>query len=129
MKILIAADMEGISGVTHWDQVSPGHAEYERFRRVMTAEVNAAVQGAYEGGAQEVSVSDGHSNASNILVEELDRRARSEQRHTCPVCDGRRRAERGGRRSIHRLPRPRRHAERHPGSHLVEQMRPEPVAE
>ncbi len=32
MKILIAADMEGITGVTNWDQVDPRHAEYPRFR-------------------------------------------------------------------------------------------------
>ena len=76
MRILIAADMEGISGVTNWDQVSPEHPEYERFRRIMTAEVNAAIEGAYAGGAQEVIVSDGHNLANNILVEELDRRAR-----------------------------------------------------
>jgi D-amino peptidase len=76
MKILIAADMEGISGVTNWDQVTPGHTEYERFRRTMTAEVNAAIQGAYDGGANEVTVSDGHSSGNNILVEELDQRAR-----------------------------------------------------
>ena len=76
MKILIAADMEGVTGVVHWDQVSPGHAEYERFRRLMTADVNAAVEGAYQAGAAEVVVSDGHSFARNILIEELDRRAR-----------------------------------------------------
>lgn len=76
MKILIAADMEGISGVVNWDQVSPEHSEYERFRRIMTAEVNAAIQGAYAGGAQEVIVSDGHNLANNILVEELDTRPR-----------------------------------------------------
>jgi D-amino peptidase len=75
MKILIAADMEGISGVTGWDQVTPGHAEYERFRRIMTADVNAAIQGAFEGKAKEVIVTDGHWNSSNILIEELNPRA------------------------------------------------------
>ena len=43
MKILIATDMEGITGVTTWDQVTPGHAEYARFRRLMTQDVNAAI--------------------------------------------------------------------------------------
>lgn len=76
MKILIAADMEGISGVTGWEQVTPGHAEYERFRRIMTADVNAAIQGTFEGGAKEVIVTDGHWNGSNILIEELNPRAR-----------------------------------------------------
>lgn len=76
MKILIATDMEGISGVTTWDHVTPGHAEYARFRRVMTQDVNAAVRGAFEAGADEIIVTDGHWNGSNVLVEELDPRAR-----------------------------------------------------
>lgn len=76
MKILIAVDMEGITGVTTWDQVTPGHAEYARFRRLMTQDVNAAIRGAVEAGADEVIVADGHWNGSNILIEELDPRAR-----------------------------------------------------
>src|SRR5512135_100601 len=76
MKILISADMEGITGVTTWDQVTPGHAEYSRFRQLMTADVNAAVRGALAAGAEHVTVTDGHWNGSNILVEQLDPRAR-----------------------------------------------------
>jgi D-amino peptidase len=76
MKILISADMEGVSGLTHDDQITPGHSEYTRFRKIMTTDVNAAVQGAYEAGADEVLVSDGHWNGANILIEELDSRAR-----------------------------------------------------
>lgn len=75
MKILIAADMEGITGVTHWDQVHPDHAEYVRFRKLMTGDVNAAVRGAFAGGADTVTVTDGHFNGRNILIEELDPRA------------------------------------------------------
>jgi D-amino peptidase len=74
MKILIAADMEGITGVVHWDQVNPSHAEYQRFRRLMTGDVNAAIRGAFSGGADSVSVTDGHNNSRNILIEELDTR-------------------------------------------------------
>lgn len=76
MKILIATDMEGITGVTTWDQVTPGHAEYARFRRQMTEDINAAVRGAFDAGAEEVIVADGHWNGSNILIEELDPRAK-----------------------------------------------------
>ena len=76
MKILIATDMEGITGVTTWDHVTPGHAEYGRFRRLMTQDVNAAIRGVVEAGADEIIVADGHWNGSNILVEELDPRAR-----------------------------------------------------
>jgi len=75
MKILIAADMEGISGVVHWDHVDPAHSEYARFRRLMTGDVNAAIRGAYDGGADQVVVADGHSYGRNILIEELDPRA------------------------------------------------------
>ena len=75
MKILIAADMEGISGVTTWDQVTAGKPEYARFCRIMTEDVNAAVRGAFDGGAKEVFVTDGHGGGSNVLIEELDKRA------------------------------------------------------
>lgn len=75
MKILIAADMEGITGVVHWDQVNPNHIEYPRFRKLMTADVNAAIRGAFAGGATSVTVTDGHHDGRNIMIEELDPRA------------------------------------------------------
>jgi len=77
MKILISADMEGISGIVDWEQVTPGHPEYlSRGRQLMTGDVNAAINGVFEGGADEVVVSDGHWHGRNILLEDLDRRAR-----------------------------------------------------
>lgn len=76
MRILIAVDMEGVTGVSNWDQVTPGHPEYARFRRFMTGDVNAAVRGAFGGGADEVVVADGHWNGLNILLEDLDPRAK-----------------------------------------------------
>lgn len=72
MKILIAADMEGITGVTNWDQVDPHHAEYPRFRRLMTSDVNAAVRGVCEAGVKDILVTDGHDLGTNILLEDLD---------------------------------------------------------
>ena len=44
MKILIAADMEGVTGVVDWSYVDSRNKEYERFRRIMTDEVNAAIK-------------------------------------------------------------------------------------
>ena len=76
MKILIACDMEGITGVTNWDQVDPGHAEYPRFRRMMTNDVNAAVRGVCDAGVDEILVTDGHERGTNILLEDLDPCAR-----------------------------------------------------
>jgi D-amino peptidase len=75
LKILISSDMEGISGVVDWAQVSSKESEYGRFTHIMTAEVNAAIRGAFEGGAGEVAVTDGHDTGRNILIEELDPRA------------------------------------------------------
>jgi D-amino peptidase len=75
MRILFAADMEGISGVVDWNHVEPGHPEYERFRRIMTAEVNATIEGALLGGANEIVVSDCHEVGNNILIEELNQHA------------------------------------------------------
>lgn len=75
MKLLIAVDMEGISGVVDWKHVDSTHAEYQRFRRIMTADVNAAIAGAAQAGVQEILVADGHGYAKNILIEELDDRA------------------------------------------------------
>jgi D-amino peptidase len=76
MKIQIAVDMEGCSGIVNWDQVHPGHEEYARFRHILTGDVNAAIEGAFKAGATDVLVSDGHADATNVLVEELDKRAR-----------------------------------------------------
>ena len=74
MKILIATDMEGITGVTTWDQVTPGHAEYARFRRLMTQDVNAAIRGAFDAGARRITenmkVAAAHAIAS-VVGDEL----------------------------------------------------------
>lgn len=74
MKLFISADMEGISGVATNVQLKK-ESEYQRFRKLMTEDVNAAVDGAFAAGAEEVVVCDGHGNMSNILIEELDSRA------------------------------------------------------
>jgi D-amino peptidase len=75
LKILISTDMEGISGVVDWTQVDRKESDYSRFTHILTAEVNAAVSGAFEGGATEVAVTDAHDTGRNIRIEELDPRA------------------------------------------------------
>lgn len=84
MKILIACDMEGITGVCRWEHVSPDRSEYARFRRLMTADVNAAIAGALAAGADEIEVADGHSRGQNILIEELDPHARLNAGNSSP---------------------------------------------
>ena len=77
LKVLISADMEGVGGVSTWSvQASAKGREYEKFRELMTREVNAAVEGAFAAGATEVVVGDSHGDAQNIDVELLDRRVR-----------------------------------------------------
>jgi D-amino peptidase len=75
MKLLIVNDMEGATGVVDWSQVMDGHPAYERFCRILTGDVNAAIQGAFKGGADEVTMTDGHNYARNLFIEQLDTRA------------------------------------------------------
>ena len=76
MRVYVSVDMEGVAGVVHEDQtdpIDPRHAgEYNRMRRLMTAEANAAVEGALAAGAERVLVNDSHWLMTNLLAEELD---------------------------------------------------------
>lgn len=75
MKVYISCDMEGITGVVSSEQTHMGNKEYERARKLMTEEVNAAIEGALLGGAQEVVVNDAHAEGRNILIEGLNPQA------------------------------------------------------
>ena len=75
MKVYISADMEGVTGVTHPQDVIPGRPQYERFRGFLTADVNAAIEGASQAGATEFVVNEAHDGMRNILIEDLDPRA------------------------------------------------------
>jgi D-amino peptidase len=71
LKVFISVDMEGISGVVDRDQTSATGQDYERFRKLMTAEANAAIDGAREAGATHILVNDSHGTHRNLLIEEL----------------------------------------------------------
>ncbi|HEY9084969.1 MAG TPA: M55 family metallopeptidase [Candidatus Tyrphobacter sp.] len=72
MRIYISCDMEGTAGVCSWNQCDPENRdEYPVYRRYMTQEVRAAVDGAREGGATEFLVNDSHWSMRNLLWEEL----------------------------------------------------------
>ncbi|MEU6402446.1 M55 family metallopeptidase [Streptomyces sp. NPDC046985] len=75
MKILISADMEGATGVTWPADVLPGTPEWQRCRSMFTSDVNAAVLGFFDGGADEVLINEAHWTMRNLLLEELDERA------------------------------------------------------
>jgi D-amino peptidase len=75
MKILISADMEGATGVTWPADVLPGSEQWQRCRHMFTSDVNAAIAGFHDGGADEVLVNEAHWTMRNLLLEQLDERA------------------------------------------------------
>jgi D-amino peptidase len=75
MKVFISADIEGVGGVVRGEQSSRDASDYAHARRLMTAEVNAAIRGAFDGGAGEVVVADAHHIGLNLISDEVDERA------------------------------------------------------
>ena len=67
-KVLISVDMEGVSGVVHGDHTGRDGKDYDMARRLMTLEANAAVEGAFQGGAQEVVRSTPWSSAPAAVL-------------------------------------------------------------
>jgi D-amino peptidase len=77
MRVLIMTDMEGVSGIVVWDQVTGGKPMYEECRRLYTEEINAAVRGAKAAGAKEIVVMDCHGAGgewtfNSLMPDKLD---------------------------------------------------------
>lgn len=75
MRVLISADMEGITGLVSWRQCGAPRGEHYDFafaRRMMTHDVNAAIRGARAAGATEIVVRDAHGTSKNLLIDELE---------------------------------------------------------
>ena len=76
MRLYIMSDLEGVAGVINGaDYLYPTGRYYDLARRLLTAEVNAAIEGFAEAGFGEFLVADGHG-AGAINIELLDARAR-----------------------------------------------------
>lgn len=75
-KVFISVDMEGISGISGSDQLSAAGAEYNRSRKLMADDTNAAIRGARAGGAVEIVVNDSHGTMRNLRLEDLERGVR-----------------------------------------------------
>ena len=72
MRLYISADMEGTAAVCSWTQVDPTNTtEYPYYRRLMSLEVRAAIDGAREAGVGDVLVNDSHSSMRNVLWDEM----------------------------------------------------------
>ncbi len=70
MKVFLSVDLEGVGGYVKWDA-----ADRERERELITGEANAAIAGAFDGGATEILVTEAHASMRNIIPEKIDPRA------------------------------------------------------
>lgn len=75
-KVFISADIEGVAGIVSGLQTRLGEPEYVLGCRLMTEEVNAAIEGALEAGATEIVVCDSHANMQNLQPDLLHPEAR-----------------------------------------------------
>jgi D-amino peptidase len=71
LKVYMSVDMEGITGIVHGSQTGSSGSDYNVARKWMAEDVNAAVKGALEAGAEEILVNDAHGGKRNILISDL----------------------------------------------------------
>lgn len=71
MKLYLSVDIEGICGISHWDEATPGKIGYPELQTRMTAHVAAACEGAVAAGTTEILVKDAHGPARNIEPDRL----------------------------------------------------------
>lgn len=72
-RVFLITDAEGVAGICRQDQTDPKDAE---LRQLLTGEINAAVEGFFQGGATEVWVWDGHDGSQTLSALTIDPRAR-----------------------------------------------------
>jgi D-amino peptidase len=75
MKVYLSVDMEGIGGISHSLPTERGDVGYAAAVALMVGEANAAIDGAFAGGATEVLVNDSHGQMFNLTPEDVDARA------------------------------------------------------
>lgn len=75
MRVYVSVDMEGIGGISHPDPTARGDAGYPAAVGLMVGEANAAIDGAFAGGATDVTVNDSHGRMFNLTAEAVDARA------------------------------------------------------
>jgi D-amino peptidase len=75
VKVFISSDMEGTAGVVDWDQCVIGGSQYPYYAALLTAEINASIEGAMQAGASDFLVNDAHSKMANLRPDELAGRA------------------------------------------------------
>jgi D-amino peptidase len=85
-KVYMETDMEGVSGIFDTNlQCMPGQSpRFEESRKLLTGEINAAVDGLFAGGATEVIVDDGHDGGQTLSVLDINPKCRLIQGRPVP---------------------------------------------
>jgi D-amino peptidase len=76
MKVYITCDIEGCSGVSHWEDCSAAYPDYNAAREQMTFEAAGACRGALAAGAKDILVRDAHGSTRNLIHRLLPPQAR-----------------------------------------------------
>ncbi|MEZ4235466.1 MAG: M55 family metallopeptidase [Myxococcota bacterium] len=73
MRVYVSADIEGVTGIAHWDEADKAHPDYAWFRERMHREVAAACEGALAAGATAITVKDAHGSGRNLHPDRFPR--------------------------------------------------------
>jgi D-amino peptidase len=75
LSVFISFDIEGISGVSSWHEVSQDSPLLSRIRKLATEEVNTAIKGIRNArkDVKEIVVCDAHAQGENLIVERLEK--------------------------------------------------------
>jgi D-amino peptidase len=85
-RILIVTDLEGAGGLNNPDeQLLPGQRRYMESRKILTGEINAAVEGSISAGASQVDIRDGHDGSRMLSIDEIHSAARLIQGRPTPA--------------------------------------------
>lgn len=71
MKVFISADIEGVNGITSWNETFLNNPHYPRFQKQLIDEVSMAAKAAKAAGAKEIVIKDAHDSALNLIHSEL----------------------------------------------------------
>jgi len=71
MRLFISVDMEGTTGLERLEEIFRGLPGFDTFRQLMAGDCNAVIQGAIDGGATEIVVSDSHGYMCNMRPDDL----------------------------------------------------------
>jgi D-amino peptidase len=80
VKIYIHTDMEGIAGINTMEMIEKAGPRYRECCEMQMADINAAIDGAFAGGATHVTVLDSHGGGGNFILDLLDKRAENDTR-------------------------------------------------